>query len=62
MTTDYRPVLLSPRDIAHLIGRPVGTVKRWGTEGRLTRHNGRYDLLELRDVVEGRAQRPPKRP
>ncbi|MFI9331991.1 hypothetical protein ACIGZJ_31170 [Kitasatospora sp. NPDC052868] len=63
MTADYRPVLLAPRDIAHLIDRPVGTVRRWAHEGRLTRHvGGRYDYLELRDVVEGRAKRPPKRP
>ncbi|MFJ3793878.1 hypothetical protein [Kitasatospora sp. NPDC090091] len=60
--TDYRPVLLPPGVIAALIGRPVGTVKRWGHEGRLTRHDGRYDYLELRDVVEGRAKRPAKRP
>jgi hypothetical protein len=57
----YRPVLLPPKDIAHLIGRPVGTVKRWGTEGRLTKHNGLYDWLELAEVLEGRATVPAKR-
>jgi len=57
----YRPVLMAPSDIAHLIGRPVGTVKRWASEGRITSHDGRYDYLELRDVATGALKRPPKK-
>ncbi|RPE39768.1 hypothetical protein EDD90_2786 [Streptomyces sp. Ag109_O5-1] len=57
----YRPVLLSPSDIAHLIGKPVGTVKRWASEGRITSHDGRYDYLEVRDVATGGIKVPPKR-
>jgi hypothetical protein len=57
----YRPVLLSPSDIAHLIGKPVGTVKRWASEGRITSHDGRYDYLEVRDVATGSIKVPPKR-
>ncbi|MEW2301997.1 hypothetical protein AB0958_18825 [Streptomyces sp. NPDC006655] len=58
----YRPVLLSPSDIAYLIGRPKGTVTRWAAEGRLTSHDGKYDYLELRDVISGAVRVPPKRP
>ncbi|MFI5814830.1 DNA-binding protein [Streptomyces sp. NPDC051643] len=57
----YRPVLLAPADIAHLIGKPVGTVKRWASEGRITSHDGRYDYLEVRDVATGAVRVPPKR-
>ncbi|MGR3875788.1 helix-turn-helix domain-containing protein (plasmid) [Streptomyces graminifolii] len=57
----YRPVLMSPSDIAHLVGRPKGTVTRWAAEGRLTSYDGRYDYLELRDVVTGAVKVPPKR-
>jgi hypothetical protein len=60
--TPYRPVLMSPSDIAHLIGRPKGTVTRWAAEGRLTSHSGMYDYLELRDVITGAVKAPPKRP
>jgi hypothetical protein len=61
MTSSYRPVLLAPADIAHLIGRPVGTVKRWAHEGRITSHGGRYDYLEVSDVATGAVKVPPKR-
>lgn len=57
----HTPVLLAPGDIAHLIGRPVGTVTRWQAEGRLTSYDGRYDWLELQDVVAGRRRCPPVR-
>lgn len=57
----HTPVLLAPRDIAHLIRRPVGTVTRWASEGRLTSHDGQYDWLELQDVVAGRRRVPPVR-
>lgn len=56
-----RPVLLPPADIAHLLGRPVGTVKRWAHEGRITSHGGMYDWMELRDVAAGRTRVPPVR-
>lgn len=56
-----RPVLLTPNDVAHLVGRPIGTVKRWAHEGRLTSHGGLYDWMELRDVAAGRAKCPPLR-
>ncbi|MEE1838194.1 hypothetical protein [Streptomyces sp. SP17KL33] len=52
---------MSPSDVAHLLGRPLGTVKRWAHEGRLTSHDGRYDFLELRDVANGSVKVPPKR-
>lgn len=58
---DYQPVLLTPADIAHLIGRPKGTVTRWAAEGRITSYEGRYDYMELRDVVSGAVKAPPKR-
>jgi hypothetical protein len=61
MPTAYRPVLLSPSDVAHLIGKPVGTVKRWAHEGRITSHDGRYDYLEVRDVATGDVKVPPRR-
>lgn len=61
MTSSYRPVLLAPADIAHLLGKPVGTVKRWASEGRITSHGGRYDWLELKDVATGTVRCPPKR-
>ena len=57
----YRPVLLRPRDIAVLLGRPESTVKRWAHEGRVTSYNGMYDWLEFIDVVEGRATVPPRK-
>lgn len=57
----HTPVLLAPADVAHLISRPVGTVTRWASEGRLTSYDGRYDWLELQDVVAGRVRVPPVR-
>ncbi|MBP5926703.1 helix-turn-helix domain-containing protein [Streptomyces sp. LBUM 1483] len=61
MESTYRPVLMSPSDVAHLLGKPVGTVKRWAHEGRLTSHDGRYDFLEVHDVATGLIKVPPKR-
>ncbi|MEU2426917.1 hypothetical protein ABZ619_38895 [Streptomyces sp. NPDC007851] len=58
----YRPILMSPSDIAHLIKRPKGTVFRWVNEGRLTSYDGKYDYLELRDVISGTVKVPPKLP
>lgn len=46
-----RPQLVTAADAAYYTGRPVGTIWRWGSEGRITVHgsgrNARYDLREL---------------
>ncbi|MFF5445472.1 DNA-binding protein [Streptomyces sp. NPDC012888] len=46
-----RPWLVTASDAAYYTGRPVGTVWRWATEGRITRHGTgkatRYDLREM---------------
>lgn len=39
--------LITATDAAYYTGRPVGTIWRWASEGRITRHGGRYDLAEL---------------
>lgn len=39
--------LISAQDAAYWTGRPVGTIWRWASEGRISRHGGRYDLREL---------------
>lgn len=39
--------LISAQDAAYWAGRPVGTIWRWASEGRISRHGGRYDLHEL---------------
>lgn len=57
----YRPVLLAPADVAHLLGRPKSTVTRWAAEGRITSYDGRYDWLELRGVATGAVKVPPRR-
>lgn len=45
------PILVTAREAGLWTGRPVGTIWRWASEGRITRHdtpNGtRYDLREL---------------
>ncbi|MFP8944716.1 helix-turn-helix domain-containing protein [Streptomyces fenghuangensis] len=45
------PILVTATDAAHYTGRPVGTIWRWASEGRITRYgsgkNVRYDLNEL---------------
>lgn len=42
---------LTTAQAAVYTGRPVSTIRRWATEGRITRHgsgkNVRYDLREL---------------
>ncbi|GGV45810.1 helix-turn-helix domain-containing protein [Streptomyces spectabilis] len=44
------PTLVTAADLAYWTGRPVGTIWRWASEGRLTVHghgkNARYDLNE----------------
>jgi hypothetical protein len=39
--------LVSAQDAAWYTGRPVGTIWRWASEGRITSHEGRYDVREL---------------
>lgn len=45
------PALVTAQDAAHYTGRPVGTIWRWASEGRISRHGHgrrvRYDVLEL---------------
>lgn len=45
------PVLITAAEAALYTGRPVGTIWRWASEGRITRHGTgkavRYDLAEL---------------
>lgn len=45
------PTLVTATDAAYYTGRSVGTIWRWASEGRLTRHGYgkqvRYDLREL---------------
>ncbi|MFF2475097.1 helix-turn-helix domain-containing protein [Streptomyces sp. NPDC058066] len=45
------PTLVSAADAAYYTGRPVGTIWRWASEGRITRYgegrNVRYDVREL---------------
>ncbi|MGW0905012.1 helix-turn-helix domain-containing protein [Streptomyces sp. NPDC002853] len=54
------PGLLIPLDLAaHVAGRPAATIRRWASEGRLTRHhdysrrrNGvLYDIDEIPEAV-----------
>ncbi|WP_309049099.1 DNA-binding protein [Streptomyces sp.] len=43
--------LATAADVAYWTGRPVGTIWRWASEGRITVHgkgrNARYDLMEI---------------
>lgn len=43
--------LATAADMAYWAGRPVGTIWRWASEGRITVHghgkNARYDLMEV---------------
>lgn len=43
--------LATAADMAYWTGRPVGTIWRWASEGRITVHghgkNARYNLMEL---------------
>jgi excisionase family DNA binding protein len=45
------PKLVTTEDAAYYTGRPVGTIWRWASEGRITRYGHgkqvRYDLDEL---------------
>jgi hypothetical protein len=67
-----RPQLVTAADAAYYTGRPIGTIWRWASEGRISRHgvgkNARYDLRQLdRKTVdpwtgETRLGEPPKLP
>ncbi|MFF4848775.1 DNA-binding protein [Streptomyces sp. NPDC001194] len=67
-----RPQLVTAADAAYYTGRPIGTIWRWASEGRITvRGRGkaaRYDLRELdRKTInpwtdEVRLGKPPKLP
>jgi len=51
------PILVTAAEAAHYTGRPVGTIWRWASEGRITRYGSgkavRYDLDELpRKIVD----------
>ncbi|WP_344568890.1 helix-turn-helix domain-containing protein [Streptomyces axinellae] len=45
------PALVTASDAAHYTGRPVGTIWRWASEGRISRYGTgrhvRYDVLEM---------------
>ena len=45
------PTLITAADAAYYTGRPVGTIWRWASEGRISRYGHgkgvRYDLREL---------------
>lgn len=58
------PVLITPSDAAHVLGLPLGTLRRWVHEGRVARHpvtkHGqvrRYlvDYTQVLALVEARA-------
>ena len=46
-----RPWLATAADAAYYTGRPVGTIWRWASEGRISRYGqgktARYDLRDL---------------
>ncbi|WP_030237842.1 hypothetical protein [Streptomyces sp. NRRL S-350] len=58
-TATAAPVLLTGADIAHLVKRPIGTVRRWASEGRITSYDGLYDWRELQPVARGEIAAPP---
>lgn len=41
------PRLVQATDAAYWTGRPVGTIWRWASEGRIHSYGGQYDLHEL---------------
>lgn len=59
------PILVTASEASLWTGRPVGTIWRWASEGRIRRHGGpgkkaRYDLRELPAATEaGPGQAPP---
>lgn len=47
--------LATAADVAHWAGRPVGTIWRWASEGRISVYGkgkkARYDLMEIPPAV-----------
>ncbi|MFI8459051.1 DNA-binding protein [Kitasatospora sp. NPDC085464] len=58
-TAPAAPVLVTGADAAHLVKRPIGTVRRWASEGRITSYDGLYDWRELQPVARGEIAAPP---
>lgn len=61
------PVLITATEAAEWTGRPVGTIWRWASEGRIKRYGGRgryarYDLRELPAWTEDGPGRTPVLP
>src|SRR3954464_14723464 len=59
--------LISASDAAYYTGRPVGTIWRWASEGRITSYGGRYNVRELPgktidEAGEGHLRAPPPTP
>jgi hypothetical protein len=50
------PILVTAKEAGLWTGRPVGTIWRWASERRITRHETprgtRYDLRELPPAAE----------
>lgn len=57
------PLLVSADVAAVWAGRPIGTIYRWASEGRLTRHRTgsgtRYDLNEIPPKTDDGPGQPP---
>ncbi|MGP4114671.1 helix-turn-helix domain-containing protein [Streptomyces sp. 4N509B] len=45
------PRLVDPTAAAYYVGRPVGTLYRWASEGRIASHGGQYDIDQLRPAT-----------
>lgn len=60
------PVLVTATEAAEWTGRPVGTIWRWASEGRISRYGTgkgtRYDLRELPAWTEDGPGRAPELP
>lgn len=60
------PVLITAVEAAEWTGRPVGTIWRWASEGRIKRYGHgkrtRYDLRELPAWTEDGPGRTPELP
>lgn len=58
-----RPRLADIETATHWTGRPAGTLRRWVSEGRITRHGtARRMLLDLRELPEKETGGVPKKP
>lgn len=64
------PILVTAAEAALWTGRPVGTIWRWASEGRITTHrapnarkrDARYDLRELPAATDAGPGRTPPLP